>query len=296
MTVTEARKIIQEFDDGRRKPTDDDFFLFTEAMDFLINEEHNPRDMMYLGGVYYDMKNFDLALKYYEMAASMDYDEAYECLGYIWYYGRTGERDYKKAFEYFSKMMDKGNLVATYKVADMYKNGYYVDKNMDKYKAIIESLYSKVLDCSNVFDPVPEVFTRLAHIRMEEDRNEEAVELFLRAKDWLAQRIQYNAFFGNLNIMKWLIDDLYGLIEFDEDYFDFFDLYYLLKSPHKISFEYKEKIQNLESVMEGDECTVCFNGKWFRSRDDFFKDALIVGTNIKLTSVYRDLYAFEVIE
>ena len=296
MTVTEARKIIQEFDDGRRKPTDDDFFMFTEAMDFLINEEHNPRDMMYLGGVYYDMKNFDLALKYYEMAASMDYDEAYECLGYIWYYGRTGERDYKKAFEYFSKMMDKGNLVATYKVADMYKNGYYVDKNMDKYKAIIESLYSKVLDCSNVFDPVPEVFTRLAHIRMEEDRNEEAVELFLRAKDWLAQRIQYNAFFGNLNIMKWLIDDLYGLIEFDEDYFDFFDLYYLLKSPHKISFEYKEKIQNLESVMEGDECTVCFNGKWFRSRDDFFKDALIVGTNIKLTSVYRDLYAFEVIE
>ena len=296
MTVTEARKIIQEFDDGRRKPTDDDFFLFTEAMDFLINEEHNPRDMMYLGGVYYDMKNFDLALKYYEMAASMDYDEAYECLGYIWYYGRTGERDYKKAFEYFSKMMDKGNLVATYKVADMYKNGYYVDKNMDKYKAIIESLYSKVLDCSNVFDPVPEVFTRLAHIRMEEDRNEEAVELFLRAKDWLAKRIQYNAFFGNLNIMKWLIDDLYGLIEFDEDYFDFFDLYYLLKSPHKISFEYKEKIQNLESVMEGDECTVCFNGKWFRSRDDFFKDALIVGTNIKLTSVYRDLYAFEVIE
>ena len=296
MTVTEARKIIQEFDDGRRKPTDDDFFMFTEAMDFLINEEHNPRDMMYLGGVYYDMKNFDLALKYYEMAASMDYDEAYECLGYIWYYGRTGERDYKKAFEYFTKMMDKGNLVATYKVADMYKNGYYVDKNMDKYKAIIESLYSKVLDCSNVFDPVPEVFTRLAHIRMEEDRNEEAVELFLRAKDWLAQRIQYNAFFGNLNIMKWLIDDLYGLIEFDEDYFDFFDLYYLLKSPHKISFEYKEKIQNLESVMEGDECTVCFNGKWFRSRDDFFKDALIVGTNIKLTSVYRDLYAFEVIE
>ncbi len=296
MTVTEARKIIQEFDDGRRKPTDDDFFMFTEAMDFLINEEHNPRDMMYLGGVYYDMKNFDLALKYYEMAASMDYDEAYECLGYIWYYGRTGERDYKKAFEYFSKMMDKGNLVATYKVADMYKNGYYVDKNMDKYKAIIESLYSIVLDCSNVFDPVPEVFTRLAHIRMEEDRNEEAVELFFRAKDWLAQRIQYNAFFGNLNIMKWLIDDLYKLIEFDEEYFDFFDLYYLLKSPHKISFEYEEKIQSLESVMEGDECTICFNGKWFRSRDDFFKDALIAGTNIKLTSVYRDLYAFEVIE
>ena len=44
-----------------------------------------------------------------------------------------------------------------------------------------------------------------------------------------AQRIRHNAFFGNLNIMKWLIDDLYELIEFDEEYFDFFDLYYLLR-------------------------------------------------------------------
>ena len=48
--------------------------------------------------------------------------------------------------------------------------------------------------------------------------------------------------------------------------------------------------------MEGEECTVCFNGKWFRSRDDFFKDALVEGTNEKLTSVYRDLYGFEVVE
>ena len=58
----------------------------------------------------------------------------YECMGYIWYYGRTGERNYKKAFEYFSTMMEKENLVATCKIADMYKNGYYVEKNQEKYK------------------------------------------------------------------------------------------------------------------------------------------------------------------
>lgn len=295
MTVKEARKIVQEFDDGTRKPTEDDLFMFTEAMDFLIHEEHNPRDMMYLGGVYYDMKNFDLALKYYEMAAAMDYDGAYECLGYIWYYGRTGEKDYRKAFEYFSKMMNKGHLVATYKVADMYKNGYYVEKDMETYRKIIEDLYVKVQKCRYVNDPVPEVYTRLAHIRMEEGRDDEAVSLFLKAKDWLAQRIRYNAFFGNLNIMKWLIDDLYGLIEFDEELFDFFDLYYLLKTPHAISFVYDGKEQRVESVMEGGECAVCYNGKWFRSRDDFFRDALIEGTNDKLTSVHDKLYGFEVI-
>ena len=41
---------------------------------------------MYFGGYYYEQKHFDLELKYYEMAASMDHDAAYECLGYIWYY------------------------------------------------------------------------------------------------------------------------------------------------------------------------------------------------------------------
>ena len=293
MTIKEAQKIAREFDENRN-PSEDDIFVFTEAMNFLIDKKHDPADMMYLGGYYYEIKRFDLALKYYEMAATYDYDPAYECLGYIWYYGRTGERDYKKAFEYFSKMMDKGNLVATYKVADMYKNGYYVDKDLEKYKSMIESLYPKVKKCNNVFDPVPEVYTRLARIRVEEGKEEDAVNLYLYAKDFLAQRISYNAFFGNLNIMKWLIDNLYDLIEFDNDFFDFFDLYYLLKSPHKIEFCYEDQVMHLESEIEGEECNVCFNGKWFRNRDDFFKDAEVNG--IKLTAVYMDLFGFEVIE
>ena len=294
MTIKEAENIVRSFDEGR-KFTDEEEFMFIEAMNFLIEERKDPRDMMYLGGYYYEKQRFDLALKYYEMAASMDYDEAYECLGYIRYYGRTGERDYGKAFEYFTKMMNKGNLVATYKVADMYRNGYYVDKDMDKYKSMIEDLYKKVQDCRNVFDPVPEVYTRLARIRTDEGKEEDAVNLYLKAKDWLAQRIHFNAFFGNLNIMKWLIDDLYKLIEFDEDYFDFFDLYYLLNTPHKIKFFYEDEEMNLESVMEGDECVVCFNGKWYHSRDDFFKDA-VTKDGTKLTAIYGDLYGFEVMD
>ena len=123
MTIKEAENIVRSFDEGR-KFTDEEEFMFIEAMNFLIEERKDPRDMMNLGGYYYEKKHFDLALKYYEMAASMDYDEAYECLGYIWYYGRTGEKDYKKAYECFSRLMEKGNPGAAYKIADMYKNGY----------------------------------------------------------------------------------------------------------------------------------------------------------------------------
>ncbi len=291
MTVKEARKIVEEFDENKNL-SEDEVFMFTEAMDFLIEEEHDPADMMYLGGYYYENKRFDLALKYYEMAAVFDHDPAYECLAYIWYYGRTGQKDFRKAYEYFSKLKEKGNPVAAYKVADMYRKGYYVEKDQQKYEEIIEDLYLKVKDMNNVFDPVPEVFTRLAKIRTAQGKKDEAVDLYLYSKDFLAQRIRYNAFFGNLNIMKWLIDDLYELIDFDEGFFDFFDMFYLLKSPHKITFMYGDDVHELESVMEGDECTVCFDGKWFHSRDDFFKEACV--DNKKLTSVYDDLYAFEV--
>lgn len=37
-----------------------------------------------------------------------------------------------------------------------------------------------------------------------------------------------------------------------------------------------------------------FNGKWYHGRDEFFKDAIV--NDVKLTSVYDDLYAFRVME
>ncbi len=292
MTIEEAREIERDFL-GKSNPTEDEIFLFTEAMDFLITEENDPKDMMQLGGYYYEMRYFDLARKYYEMASAFDIDAADECLGYIWYYGRTGERDYKKAFEHYSRSMERGNLVCTYKVADMYKNGYYVEKDYDKYKEIIEDLYPKIRNARNVFKPLPEIFTRLARIRVEEEKYEDAAELYLYAREFLAQRICYNAYFGNLNIMKWLIDDLYELIEFDEDHFKLFDLYYLLKMPGKISFRYMGQKYMAESVLEEGNVIIHFEDHWYRDRDDFFQKACIDGE--KLTALYFDLEDFKIL-
>lgn len=299
MTVKEARKMARAFDENKN-PSEEEIFLYTEAMNYLIEEEKNPQDMMCLGGYYYEIKRFDLALKYYEMAAAMDYDCAYECLGYIWYYGRTGERDYKKAFENFSKVAATGNIVAKYKIADMYKNGYYVEQNQEKYEEIIEELYQDSrrwsrnipeVDYSEL--PFPEIYTRLARIRKEHGNIEDAINLYLEAKPILARRISFNAFFGNLNIMKWLIDDLYELMDFDEDFFDFFDLYYLLKTPHTIGFAYDGMNYIVESVMEGGECVVNFDGKWFHNRDEFFQKAMI--GEYKITAISEELFGLEVI-
>lgn len=292
MTVNEARQIEERFN-RISNPSEEDVFLYTEAMDYLIHEEKKPEDMVRLGGWYYECRKFDLALKYYEMASAYDIDAADECLGYIWYYGRIGEKDYEKAFRHYSKSMERGNLVSTYKVADMYKNGYFVEKDYEKYKEIIEMLYPKVKGARYLGEPLPEVFTRLARIRREQGSTEDAADLYLQAKDFLAQRIRYNPFFGNLNIMKWLIDDLYEIIEFDPEFMDFYDLYYVLDRPARISFFYDDKKQELESLMEDGACVVRFNDKWFRSRDEFFQKAVLADQ--KLTTLYDDLYGFEVL-
>lgn len=291
MTILEANKNLEEFYDISN-PSEEEVFVYIESLEFLIEKTNESRYMMELGGYYYEIEKFDLVLKYYEMAALKNDASAFECLGYIWYYGRTGQKDYKKAFEYYEKAMKLGHIVATYKVADMYRNGYYVEKDLNKYRQIIEELYPKVKDQKNSFAPLPEIFTRLAKIRMEENKNEEARELLLKAKDVLAERISLNPFFGNFTIMKWLIKDLYKVKKFDENDFDLYDLYYLFEKPNKVTFEHLGSMQEAESVIEEGGIVVRFNKKWFRNIDDFMQKAEIEDES--LSQIYYELENFKI--
>ena len=291
MTVNEAYKIIRNYY-YISNPAEDDTFLYTEALDYLIKEKKDPDAMMELGGMYYAERQFDLALKYYEMAAEYGSRDAMTCLGYIWYYGRTGKVDYEKAFGYYSRAMKKGDRVAEYKVADMYRNGYFVEKDPDRYRSMIEALYKKVQKDRRPNGIAPEIFTRLAKIRSGEGKTEEALELYDAARVILSRRIQANPFFGNLNIMKWMIDDIYELREFDEYSFGLYDLYWLLQKPVKVRFLYEDEVHEVEAVQE-EELVIRFDDKWFRNADEFFKNAELDGE--ALTALYEELYEFEVV-
>ena len=272
------------------KPSEEDIFLYTEAMDYLIYELKNPQAMLELGGYYYEKKYFDLALKYYEMAAEYKLPYAYEGLGYIWYYGRTGRRDFEKAFHYYSLAKEAGITEAAVKVADMYKNGYFVEQDYRKYKEIIEALYPKVRKAQTLGEPVPEVFTRLAMIRKEEGKISQAVRLLLEAKDFQAQRLGNNAFFGDINIMKWLIDDLYEMIEFDTEDFDLFDCMWLLRGPAVIHFCYEGMPLTIEAIDEGGELAIHWKNEVYPDRDTFFAKAMLGKQH--LMSFYDELYGF----
>lgn len=295
MTIREALDIRDEFFIDLTH-TDEEVFIFTEAMEFLIRETKEPEYMMNLGGYYYEQRQFDLALKYYEMAAEQGDIDAFICLGYIWYYGRTGAKDYKKAFFYFCAGRDAGDLQAAYKVADMYKNGFFVEKDYEKYCSIIEDLYPKIKRARFLGDPLPEIFTRLARIRMDQKRFGEAQSLLIRAKDFLAQRIREHSFFGDLSIMKWLIHDMYSLPEkFRPTDIDLYDMYHFLEKPVKVTFRCCKKTELwIRSSMEDGACVIQFGDRWFRDVDDFFAKAEYDGE--LLTTMYEEFIGWEVTE
>ena len=282
MTIQEAEIIVNQFHRNNGNYTEEEFFLFTEAMGLLIRETNNSDYMMDLGGYYYEQKNYELALKYYNMAADLGNESAIVGLGYIWYYGRTGTVDYEKAFHYFS--MAGRNPIAEYKIADMYHNGYYVQKDEAKYKEIIERLYRAFRGTNYVEDPLPELCTRLAGIREAEGDIPESIRLLREGKSMLSSRIGYNPFFGNFSIMRGLIHDLYRLTPLDRNNFDLYDLYEVFTEPVTVSFSFKGDTYTIESSKEEDgSIAVCFNGKWYRSIGDMLMQAELDGYHITLT-------------
>lgn len=86
-----------------------------------------------LGSLYYTGRigeqNFKKALEYYKIAAKGGSRLAQENLGYCYYYGRSTDVDYEKAFNFFAIGAFDGHIISLYKIGDMYRNGYYVEKN-----------------------------------------------------------------------------------------------------------------------------------------------------------------------
>ncbi len=102
----------------------------------------NDLGVLYYGGRVGGKPDYINARKYYEVADRLGYTLASENLAYIFYYGFGTEVDYEKAYLYFSKAALTGRYEATYKLGDMFRNGYYVEKN----EKMTAYLYRRALD------------------------------------------------------------------------------------------------------------------------------------------------------
>ncbi len=276
-------------------PSPDDEFMFTEALGYLIEETGNPEFMFQLGWIYCGKKQFDLELKYMEMAAEYGYLPALEELGYMWYFGQHGEIDYDKAFYYFSKGAgnDKthGSLWCRFKLADMYRFGCSVEKDEDKYREMIEEAYEAVKNPTIFSAPFPEIALRLAGIRAVQGQKEEAVNLLREAKRFMAGRLTEDPFWGNIEVMGRIIRYLYELEPFNGEKADFYDLFYLTEKPGKYFVKYKGRKMPIEVTAEDGVKALKFDGKWYRSFEELCQNAVF--NRAKITYIYDEFYDVE---
>lgn len=272
MTKQEAFDIINGFTTINAH-TSEEKVLFDEATKYLVETCKDDSIMTYLGNWYYKQNQFDLAIKYFECAALEGNASAEECLGHIWYY----KNNYEKAFKHFENAINKGDDTAAIKIADMYKNGYYATKNYEKYKNIIETLYEKYKDLwdspEDSYSPIAEVFMRLAEIKLEDGKTDEAISLYTQAKESLKYRISEHPFFDDLQLMKTLIHDLYQLTPFNINQSDFFDLYHLLTTPGTITIELNQQQYEINVEQEEGNCVIEFLDTWYKNSNEFMAKA-----------------------
>ena len=297
MTHKEAMQFISDYY-YNDNPTEEDKFLFVEAQHFLINTQHDPRDMHNLAFFYLEERKFDLEYKYLEMSAEYGYYPAYEELGYIWYYGQTGTVDYGKAFMYLSMGAecddDIVRIFCEFKLADMYRYGYFVDKDEAKYRRTIESLYDKMTTPSKIHSVFsseymysPEITMRLAAIRAEDGRNDEARFLLKEAKEHLAELIRGNTnWWGNIEIMDEIVSLMHE-VSTDDTRIDIYDLFWLSKKVCKLVFIYQNRRFIVNVVADEEGLSIGFENRWYRTARDFFEKAEIDGK--KIVFIYDEL-------
>lgn len=98
-------------------------------MDNEETVEEKADRLLNIGAEAYRQGDYEKAEKYYQQAADLGQPQAACNLGYIYAYGRTGNRDHEKAFYNFNLASMAGNPNATYKVGDAYYWGNFVAKN-----------------------------------------------------------------------------------------------------------------------------------------------------------------------
>lgn len=293
MNKTEAIQILHDYYDNTNRSKDDEF-LYTEALGYLISETKEPKYMAELAWYYCGLKRFDLELKYLEMAAEYGYGPAYEELGYMWYYGQHGEKDYKKAFEYYTKGCEpdrygnKGSLWCKFKLADMYRFGCAVEKDEARYCRMIEEAYDEVRNARYLNEPFPEIALRLAGIRHEQGYDDTAIRLLTDARRFMAERMSYDAFWGNIEVMGRIIRFLYQLKPITMENVWFYDLFYLTQTPGRFKMGCRGKRITIDVTEKDGELCIGYDGRCYRSFEDFCGKARFDG--VRFTEIYDEIY------
>ena len=147
------------------------------------------------------------------MVINKDYEAKYaNSLGYIYYYGRCnrGVPEYDKAYTCFVMGEQAGYYESTYKLADMYLHGYYVQKNERHAYLMVNKLFDNNFNQFRKGRPsnLADVALRLANMRYDgqgcRQDYEEAFWLYLLAYE----SIKYRDYYGDSKVIRGIEDGI----------------------------------------------------------------------------------------
>ncbi len=271
-----ANEIIDEYFNKKKHTTADKEDLI-EAYKFL-SDEGDIEASVALGGIYYEHKKFQLAEKYYLIAAEAGSIRAMTSLGYVYYYGRVGSPDYERAFKYYKMSSDMGCIESTYKLSDMYKNGYFVKQDHEKeYELLLKA--QEMLETNNdLINYGPDILTRRSNHEFRKGNIDKGIELLYKARHILCIRLKYNpTWWGDMTIMTRLVENLY---KYDSDMkYDksIYNLLNLTKNDGRYKFSTRGKIYEITAEKDEEITAILFDGKWYKSIQEFFTGAKIDG-------------------
>ena len=290
MTIKEAEQKMIDAYDSYSFP---DRQMLTEAVRFLADETHDPEHVTHLGSLYQEDGRHDLALRCYEESAASGDPHALAALGLMWKNGDTGTIDYAKAFDCFSEAAAKGITDAECDLADMYRYGQHVAKDYGRYCEMIEAMYQRIKDVKWYDEPVADVSARLAEIRREQGRTDEAVKLMHDARLAQTAVLEYLPQSDELKTMERMTDILYGMTECDMTDLGLFDLFHLFRKPCKVAFRYDGESYEAEAALEDGRIAVRFGSEWYRSVGSLLENACI--GDDRLATLSDEIYGMEVI-
>ncbi len=225
----------------------------------------------------YEAGEFEKALKLCEEAEEAGFSSLARVHGDLLYYGRTGRAEPAKAAVFYREAAERHDLKALVRLSDMYRSGSGVRRDPPESFRLLEEAWTLSENCED--DTVrTDICTRLARMRKADGKTEEAVRLYLEARELLKKRIRSAGTFRDLTAMEWLVDDLRTM--YTPPGKDLFDLYYELQQPARVSFLYGGKEYEAESFAEDGDMKVMFNDRVYDSPGDFVNRAEAGGTRL----------------
>lgn len=139
------------------------------------------------GAEAYRQGNFEKAVEFYTKSAAEGNATALSNLGYCYYYGRSLSVDKVKAHECWEKAAILGDICATYKIGDMYRNGD-LPKDEVFAKLMYKKAFGMALNTMDIYN-YPDAFLRIIKFCSEEFDKEALLELAKKCRDGFQARI-----------------------------------------------------------------------------------------------------------